>query len=68
MKPLLRICAWCNREIGHDGAAVGERLTGSLQESWEQMLAGKSVTHGMCKSCEQAELRKLLPENAKIAE
>lgn len=62
---MLRICAWCQREIGADGAAVGEPLREWLLPTTAE------VTHGMCSECkdhEAEELRKLLPERTKIAD
>ena len=46
--PVLRLCAWCKREIGDDDNAVGEPLTAPV--------IGREVTHGICRECEQREL------------
>jgi len=56
MTAMLRICAWCKREIGADGAAVGGPIL-ELLDAFR--ITDFAITHGICRACEEEQLAEL---------
>lgn len=57
LKEVVRICAWCNRQIDKDGNAMNGKVSPSYLEWLE--CSQHTITHGICHICKNRVVEEL---------